>query len=260
MSVRIGSGRFAGRELLGPPPEGRRRGTAAPGGGTRPTAARLKKSLFAVIGDELPGARVLDACAGTGALGFEAISRGAAGCVFLERSRPMGERIGKNAERLGLDGVRLLAGDAARSLRALARRGERFDAAFFDPPWSEWEEGGAAAALAAIAPLVSRFVAAVHPAVPQRSAGNPHPGVRIVPRSPLPAGPGGRGGGRGLLALPAGRAAAHRAGTATHADSLTDGQDFPPTKAPGTRPVRISRLFAAENGPGIRRRRGRGVC
>ena len=164
MSVRIGSGRFAGRELLGPPPEGRRRGTAAPGGGTRPTAARLKKSLFAVIGDELPGARVLDVCAGTGALGFEAISRGAAGCVFLERSRPMGERIGKNAERLGLDRVRLLAGDAAGTLRALARRGERFDAAFFDPPWSEWEEGGAAAALAAIAPLVSRFVAAVHPA------------------------------------------------------------------------------------------------
>lgn len=166
MSVRIGSGRFAGRELLGPPPE-RRRGAAArsPGGGTRPTAARLKKSLFAVAAGDLPGARVLDVCAGAGALGFEAISRGAAECVFLERSRPMGERIGKNAERLGLGRVRLLPGDAARALRALARRGERFDAAFFDPPWSEWESGGAAAAaLTAIAPLVSRLVAAVHPA------------------------------------------------------------------------------------------------
>lgn len=169
MSVRIGSGRFAGRELLGPPPERRRQDPAppSPGGGTRPTAARLKKSLFAVAADDLPGARVLDVCAGTGALGFEALSRGAAGCVFLERSRPMGGRIRRNAERLGLDPARarLLPGDAARALAALARRGERFDAAFFDPPWSDWDDGaGAAAALAAIAPLVSRLVAAVHPA------------------------------------------------------------------------------------------------
>ena len=165
--MRIGSGRFAGRALLGPPPERRRRGAAAHpvGGGTRPTAARLKKSLFAVVAEDLPGARVLDVCAGTGALGFEAVSGGAAECVFLERSRPMAARIGENAKRLGLGRVRVLPGDAVRSLRGLARRGERFDAAFFDPPWSEWEaEGAAGSALPDIAALVTRFVAAVHPA------------------------------------------------------------------------------------------------
>ena len=176
--MRIGSGRFAGRALLGPPPERRRRGAAAPPvgggtrptgglptGGTRPTAARLKKSLFAVVADDLPGARVLDVCAGTGALGFEAVSGGAAECVFLERARPMAARIGENAERLGLGPVRALPGDAVRSLRGLARRGERFDAAFFDPPWSEWEaEGAAGSALPAIAAVVTRFLAAVHPA------------------------------------------------------------------------------------------------
>ena len=147
MSVRIGGGRFAGRELLGPPSRRRRPGAAErrSGGETRPAAARLRKSLFAVLADEIPGARVLDVCAGVGALGFEALSRGAAHCVFVERSRGVAERLGRSAFRLGLAGADLRVGPAERLLPALRRRGERFDLVFLDPPWKDWDEGPAPA-------------------------------------------------------------------------------------------------------------------
>lgn len=179
MSVRIGGGRFAGRELLGPPsrpsrPSRRGRRPAAAdrrrsGSETRPAAARLRKSLFAVVADEVPGARVLDVCAGVGALGFEALSRGAAHCVFVERSRGVAERLGRSAVRLGLAGADLRLGPAERLLPALRRRGEAFDLVFLDPPWEDWagterEERSAPALrlLAAAAALRPGLLVAVH--------------------------------------------------------------------------------------------------
>lgn len=171
MSVRIVGGRFAGRELLGPPSRRRRPGAVAGrmGGETRPAAARLRKSLFAVLADEIPGARVLDVCAGVGALGFEALSRGAAHCVFVERSRGVAERLGRSALRLGLAGADLRVGPAERLLPALRRRGERFDLVFLDPPWNDWpgKEAGrrpapALCLLAAAAALRPGLLVAVH--------------------------------------------------------------------------------------------------
>ena len=166
MSVRIGGGRFAGRELLGPPSRRRRPGAAArrSGAGTRPAAARLRKSLFAVLADEIPGARVLDVCAGVGALGFEALSRGAAHCVFVERSRGVAERLGRSALRLGLADADLRVGPAERLLPALRRRGERFDLVFLDPPWKDWDEGPAPALrlLAGAAALRPALLVALH--------------------------------------------------------------------------------------------------
>ncbi len=167
MSVRIGGGRLAGRELLGPPSLRRRRPGAAArrsGGETRPAAARLRKSLFAVLADEIPGARVLDVCAGVGALGFEALSRGAAHCVFVERSRGVAERLGRSALRLGLAGADLRVGPAERLLPALRRRGGRFDLVFLDPPWKDWDEGPAPALrlLAGAAALRPALLVALH--------------------------------------------------------------------------------------------------
>ena len=155
MSVRIAGGSLAGRVLSGPPRPGGRRGIAADG--ARPTAARLRKSLFTVLADELVGARVLDICAGVGTLGFEAISRGTRECVFVERSPRMARLIERNAERLGVDTFKLVVADALRELRRFRRAGRGFDVAFLDPPWESWEAGTGVPLLAeavALAPLV----------------------------------------------------------------------------------------------------------
>ncbi len=155
MSVRIAGGSFAGRVLTGPPRPGGRRGVAPDG--TRPTAARLRKSLFTVLADELVGVRVLDVCAGVGTLGFEAISRGARECVFVERSPRMARLVERNAERLAVDTFKLVVADALRELRRLRRAGRRFDVAFLDPPWESWEAGTGVQLLAeavGLAPLV----------------------------------------------------------------------------------------------------------
>lgn len=157
MSVRLAGGKLVGRLLAGPPRARAQRGNPAASDGTRPTAARLRKSLFTVLADELAGARVLDVCAGVGTLGFEAISRGAREVVFVERSPRMARLIGRNGERLGVEPFRVLAGEAGRELRRLDSAGEAFDVAFLDPPWEYWEtEAGVRllAGAAALAPLV----------------------------------------------------------------------------------------------------------
>jgi 16S rRNA (guanine(966)-N(2))-methyltransferase RsmD len=101
----------------------------------RPTADRVRESLFARIAD-LSGARVLDAFAGTGALGIEALSRGAASAVFVERSAPVLAVLRENLERLGIaEAARVVRGEARAALRRLAAAGERFDWIFLDPPY-----------------------------------------------------------------------------------------------------------------------------
>jgi 16S rRNA (guanine966-N2)-methyltransferase len=138
VSVRIAGGVFRGRVLTGPP-----RTRPAKGLPTselaRPTAVRLRKSLFTVLADELAGARVLDLCAGVGTLGFEAISRGARQCVFVERSPRMARLIERNASRLGTSDCELVVGDALRELERFRDARATFDVAFLDPPWDLWE-------------------------------------------------------------------------------------------------------------------------
>ena len=157
MSVRISGGVFRGRVLTGPPraDSSRRRAPAAER--ARPSAVRLRKSLFTVLVEEMAGARVLDLCAGVGTLGFEALSRGALECVFVERSPRLGGLIERNAARLGTQAFELVVGDALRELRRLLRAGREFDVAFLDPPWEIWEsEAGVALLRGAVglAPLV----------------------------------------------------------------------------------------------------------
>jgi 16S rRNA (guanine966-N2)-methyltransferase len=113
---------------------------AAPAGlQTRPTADRVKEALFSIIVSrrEIFGARVLDICAGTGSLGIEALSRGAASCCFIEQSRPVLDILERNLSRAGLASkADCLASDVLGGLKLLLRKGKAFDICFFDPPYS----------------------------------------------------------------------------------------------------------------------------
>lgn len=110
---------------------GRRLKTLA-GRATRPTADRVKEGLFSAIAARIPGARVLDTCAGSGALGLEALSRGAASALFIEADRQAAAITAANIAALGFTEARLLRGDA---LRLLPRVEESFDLIFLDPPY-----------------------------------------------------------------------------------------------------------------------------
>ena len=113
---------------------GSRRLRAAPRG-VRPTADRVRESLFAALGD-VEGARVLDLFAGSGALGIEALSRGASRVVFVEQARASLAVLRGNLDDLELHpGSEVLPIDARRALPLLAERGERFDLVLVDPPY-----------------------------------------------------------------------------------------------------------------------------
>ncbi|MCO5100846.1 MAG: 16S rRNA (guanine(966)-N(2))-methyltransferase RsmD [Burkholderiaceae bacterium] len=120
--------------------------------GLRPTPDRVRETLFNWLGQRLDGRRCLDLFAGTGALGFEAASRGAAQVVLVERDRRAARAIAATIERLGARQMRVVADDAFEALARLARAGERFDLVFVDPPFGEALH---ARALGALAPVLA---------------------------------------------------------------------------------------------------------
>jgi 16S rRNA (guanine966-N2)-methyltransferase len=123
--MRIIAGELRGRRLRAPD-----------GQATRPTSDRVRESLFNIIAARVPDARFLDLCAGSGAVGLEAISRGAASAVFVDQSRRALEQIEENIERCGVDDrVRILGRDALSALRTLAAAGDQFDLVYVDPPY-----------------------------------------------------------------------------------------------------------------------------
>ena len=102
----------------------------------RPTSDRLRETLFNVLGRDLSGSRFLDLFAGTGAIGIEALSRGAAETVFVENHAPAAALIRRNLESLDIrTGWTVLAVDALRGLEMLAS-GKDFDYIFLDPPYA----------------------------------------------------------------------------------------------------------------------------
>src|SRR5262249_24649229 len=106
----------------------------------RPTSDRLRETLFNVLGQGVVGARFLDLFAGTGAIGIEALSRGAAELVFIENHAPAAALIRRNLESIGIrKGATVLAADVVRGLEKLAskKRSETccFDFIFLDPPY-----------------------------------------------------------------------------------------------------------------------------
>lgn len=101
---------------------------------TRPTTDRVKESMFNILQFDIEGSRVLDLFAGTGQLGIEALSRGAAAAVFVEQRRDAAALIRENLRLTGLtDRARVVNGEA---LVYLASAGERFDIIFLDPPYA----------------------------------------------------------------------------------------------------------------------------
>ncbi len=104
----------------------------------RPTADRTKEALFSIIGSRfaLTGARVLDLFAGSGALGIEALSRGAAGAVFVEHDREAVRVLRVNLDACALTGrAEIWPASVGRALDELGARGERFDVVLADPPY-----------------------------------------------------------------------------------------------------------------------------
>ena len=121
-AVRILAGRWKGRVLHVP-------------AGARPTSGRARAALFDLLGERVAGARVLELYAGSGAVGLEAVSRGAASAVLVE---PDGSAITRSLARLSPEPgeVILMSDRADTAIPALARRAERFDLVFADPPYA----------------------------------------------------------------------------------------------------------------------------
>jgi 16S rRNA (guanine966-N2)-methyltransferase len=106
------------------------------GQATRPTAARVKESLFNILPHDFSGMRVLDLFAGSGNVSIEALSRGAAIAVLVDESPRATAVIRENLRRLSLnERAQVWTAPVARSLRKLAKSGERFDLIFLDPPY-----------------------------------------------------------------------------------------------------------------------------
>lgn len=157
--MRIVAGRAGGRVLT------------VPGKGTRPTSDRVREALFARLEhlDALDGARVLDLFAGSGALGLEAVSRGAAEAVLVEASAAAAAVCRRNVAAVGLPEVTVVAERVLPYLRRSAGSGH-VDLVLVDPPYDLTEEA-LADVLAALAPRLS--AAAV--LVVERSARSPEP-------------------------------------------------------------------------------------
>jgi 16S rRNA (guanine966-N2)-methyltransferase len=116
-----------------------RRINAPKGGLTRPTGDRVREALFNLVGP-VDGASVLDLYAGSGALGLEALSRGARRCVFVETDGPACRAIRGNLETLGLTGGLVVQRDAIAVLREERSAGRTHDLVLLDPPYEHWGE------------------------------------------------------------------------------------------------------------------------
>jgi 16S rRNA (guanine966-N2)-methyltransferase len=137
--MRIIAGRAKGRTLK------------VPASITRPTMDRVRAAIFSMLGERVPGARILDLFAGTGAIGIEALSRGAAAAVFVDRDKKSVEVIRQNLALLQFSGdIRQI--DA---ISYLQRQQERFDLIFADPPYSSTAERDALSELMLLPELLN---------------------------------------------------------------------------------------------------------
>lgn len=127
--MRVIAGQFGGRRL-----------TAPKGSATRPTSDRVREALFSVLGD-VSGLTVLDLFAGSGALGIEALSRGAGRAVFVERAAPALAALQGNLDALGIV-AEVHRGDARVFLRNASQAGHPYDLVFLDPPYREADRLG----------------------------------------------------------------------------------------------------------------------
>ena len=122
-SMRITAGNLKGRVITGPE-----------GLSVRPTGSKMRQAFFNIISNNIEGARFVDVCAGSGLMGFEALSRGARSLVFIEKDKRQGLAIQQNIKRLDLLGcAEVITGDLRRVLPVLPA--EDADIIFADPPY-----------------------------------------------------------------------------------------------------------------------------
>jgi 16S rRNA (guanine966-N2)-methyltransferase len=131
VSPRVIAGRYGGRRLQAPP-----------GPATRPTADRVREALFSILGARVVDARVLDLFAGSGALGLEALSRGAAQATFVERAPAALRVLRANLAALGAE-AEVAGADVLRWLRAASDGARQYDLVFLDPPYRQADVLGA---------------------------------------------------------------------------------------------------------------------
>ena len=113
--------------------------------GTRPIIDRVKESLFSVLYKyDLPGGKIVaDLFCGTGSLGLEALSRGAAGVIFVEKSRQVVEILKKNIEKAGfVDQSKVITADVFKNTAQITENAEKYDLVFVDPPYINSRETG----------------------------------------------------------------------------------------------------------------------
>lgn len=122
--MRIVAGAFKGRRLSTPK-----------GMDIRPTSDKVREAIFNILPREFPYKRVLDLFAGTGAMGIEALSRGALEATFVDSGAEAISLIRKNLESCGAE-ARIYRSDALASLKQFSRKGEKFDLIIIDPPYS----------------------------------------------------------------------------------------------------------------------------
>jgi 16S rRNA (guanine966-N2)-methyltransferase len=130
--MRVIAGRLGGRRLKAPS-----------GRATRPTSDRVREAVFAMLGG-VEGTRVLDLFAGTGALGIEALSRGASSAVFIERDASVVKVLRGNLAALGIapQAAEVRRADVPPALRSARARKETYDLVFIDPPYGQAHERG----------------------------------------------------------------------------------------------------------------------
>ena len=157
--MRVIAGKYKGRRLKTPT-----------WGGLRPTSDKLRETLFNILAPRIDGMRVLDGYAGTGALGIEALSRGAGHVTFIEKNRRAAALIAENLRACGVeDGYTIECGDVPSVLRRTGRD-TRYDVVLLDPPYDlpnvEEALDAAAAHLAADGVLVLERATRREPGVP----------------------------------------------------------------------------------------------
>ena len=160
--TRIIAGTLGGRTLRTPA-----------GSGTRPTSDRVREALFSALEarDVLDGAHVLDLYAGSGALGLEAVSRGARSAVLVESGRRAAATVTANVRSLGVEGVRVLTATVASALSAEPGPDDAADLVFLDPPYDL--SGDEVAAV--LARLTAGWLAPGATVVLERSSRSPEP-------------------------------------------------------------------------------------
>lgn len=127
MSLRIISGSLRGRRIA-----------SLPGLSTRPTSDMVREAIFSSIGNDIKGTSFLELYAGTGAIGIEAVSRGANRAVLIEGELKAAEIIRKNIEHCGIaDKVKLIRWDIEKNLNCINSMDNKFDMVFLDPPYEK---------------------------------------------------------------------------------------------------------------------------